>query len=281
MFARTINDLKARGEEVVELDGRLRSFNLLSKADGLGFSVHDVRSAAGSEEVLWYKNHWESNYVIAGEGSVEEISSGRIWPLGPGTIYAVGPQDRHRFRADSEVHLISIFNPPLDGREAYDEDGSYEATGEPPGRRGTMFVKRVDELRAAGRELLVAGGSARSVRVLLQEDGVGLTLCDVNFAAGNEATLWYKNHWEANLILDGRGQVSDLTSNERWVLLPGTIYTVGPEDRHRVAAESDIHLLSVFNPPLEGSEQHDADGTLAASGPLPPGPNEPPVHRQR
>ena len=47
---------------------------------------------------------------------------------------------------------------------------------------------------------------------------------------------------------------------------------VGPEDRHRVAALSDLHLISVFNPPLAGHEQHDSEGTLPASGPLPPGP---------
>lgn len=272
MFVRSVDELRARGEEIVELDGRLRSFNLLSEADGLGFSLHDVRSAAGSEESLWYKHHWESNYIIAGTGSVEEVSTGRVWPLGPGVIYGVGPEDRHRFRAESEVHAISIFSPPLDGQEAYDEDGSLEASGELPERRGTMFVKRIDELRAAGRELAVAGGSARSVRALLREDGVGVTLCDVNFAAGNETMLWYKNHWEANLILGGTGEVSDLTTGERWALAPGTIYMVGPEDRHRVAADSDLHLLSVFNPPLGGSEQHDAEGTLPPSGPLPSGP---------
>jgi L-ectoine synthase len=273
MFVRRVDELRARGEEIVELDGRLRSFNLLTKADGLGFSLHDVRSAAGSEEPLWYKHHWESNYIIAGTGSVEEVSTGRVWPLGPGDIFAVGPEDRHRWRAESDVHAISIFSPPLAGDEVYDEDGSLGPSGALPERQGTMFVKRLDELRAAGRELAVAGGSARSVRALLHEDGVGVTLCDVNFTAGNETVLWYKNHWEANLILDGTGEVSDLTTGERWALAPGTVYMVGPEDRHRVAASSDLHLLSVFNPPLEGDEQHDAEGTLAASGPVPPGPS--------
>ena len=272
MFVRSVDELRARGEEIVELDGRLRCFNLLTKADGLGFSLHDVRSAAGSAELLWYKHHWESNYIIAGTGSVEEVSTGRVWPLKPGDIYAVGPQDRHRFRAESDVHAISIFSPPLAGDEAYDEDGSLGPTGPLPERRDAMFVKRLDELRAAGRELTVAGGRARSVRALLREDGVGITLCDVNFDAGEETVLWYRNHWEANLILDGRGEVSDLTTGERWDLAPGTIYMVGPADRHRLIAETDLHLLSVFNPPLQGDEQHNAEGTLAASGPVPPGP---------
>jgi len=273
MFVRTIDELKARGEEVIELDGRLRSFNFLTEIDGLGFSVHDVRSAAGSQEVLWYKHHWEANYIIAGQGTVEEVSSGRTWRLEPGVVYCVGPQDRHRFRADSEIHLISIFNPPLTGAEAYDEEGSLEASGAVPARRAAMFVKRLDELRAEGRELVVAGGNARSTRILLQDDGLDLTLCDVHMAGGTRTVLWYKHHWEANLVLDGRGEVADLSSGERWALAPGTIYMVGPKDRHGVEAETDLHLISIFNPPLKGDEQHDADGALPASGPLPPGPS--------
>ena len=55
-------------------------------------------------------------------------------------------------------------------------------------------------------------------------------------------------------------------------LEPETLYCVGPKDRHRVSAVSDLHVLSVFCPPLRGDEQHDADGALTASGPVPPGP---------
>jgi L-ectoine synthase len=50
-------------------------------------------------------------------------------------------------------------------------------------------------------------------------------------------------------------------------------YNVGPKDRHRLRAHTDIHLVSVFCPPLVGDEQHDKDGALAASGPVPPGPS--------
>jgi hypothetical protein len=49
-------------------------------------------------------------------------------------------------------------------------------------------------------------------------------------------------------------------------------YNVGPKDRHRVCARTDIHLVSVFCPPLKGDEQHDAGGALAPSGPVPPSP---------
>jgi hypothetical protein len=34
-------------------------------------------------------------------------------------------------------------------------------------------------------------------------------------------TLWYKHHWEANHILSGTEDVTDLTTGESWTLEPG------------------------------------------------------------
>ena len=84
--------------------------------------------------------------------------------------------------------------------------------------------------------------------------------------------LWYKHHWEANCILTGTGRVEDLGTGEAWPLAPGSLYNVGPKDRHCVTAETDLHLVSVFCRPFRGDERHDADGTLGPSGPMPPGP---------
>ncbi len=271
MFVKTLTELKKNGEEVVHCDGRLRAIRFLTKLDGMGFSVSDVRCSAGLDEVLWYKHHWEANYVVEGSGTLEELSSGQVWQLKPGDVYTVGPKDRHRVRVEQDLQAVSIFNPPLTGTEGYDRDGSFEPSGEVLPGRGTLFIKRLDELCTAGREKVVAGGSAKSIRILLQEDQVGFTLCDVRLATGNKTVLWYKHHWEANYILHGSGIASDLTSGESWPLEPGTMYIVGPDDRHSIEAVSDLHLISIFNPPLQGDEQHDEEGTLPSSGPLPPG----------
>jgi len=135
-----------------------------------------------------------------------------------------------------------------------------------------MVVKTLEDLKAAGREKLVAGGSARTVRFLTRDDGLGFTMSDVRLDAGQQNALWYKHHWEANYILEGRGEVRDLTTGETWVLEPGVMYIVGPRDRHSMKAITDLHLISIFNPPLTGDEIHDAEGTLPPTGPLPPGP---------
>ena len=172
----------------------------------------------------------------------------------------------------TSLRIVSIFCPPLKGDETHDSDGAYPPTGPVPRTDKTMFVKTVAGMRGDGLEKVVAGGSARTVRMLLQADGVGFTLSDVNLAAGNRNTLWYKHHWETNHILSGTGTVTDLTSGEVWPLEGGTAYNVGPEDRHSMYAETDLHLLSVFSPALVGDEQHDAEGTIPPSGPTPPGP---------
>ena len=98
--------------------------------------------------------------------------------------------------------------------------------------------------------------------MLTKADGLGFGFSDVHFDAGAEAVLWYKHHWEANHIISGTGEVTDLTTGQTWKLEPSMAYSVGPEDRHRMRATTDIHLLSVFCPPLVGNEQHDKDGAL-------------------
>ncbi|MBM3585668.1 MAG: L-ectoine synthase [Alphaproteobacteria bacterium] len=135
-----------------------------------------------------------------------------------------------------------------------------------------MLIKTYAGLKAQGREKVVANGSARTMRFLTQADRLGFTISDVHLKAGAENVLWYKNHWEANYVIAGRGEVKDLGTGAVYVLEPGVMYIVGPKDRHGMKVITDMHLISVFNPALQGDEQHDAEGTLAPSGPLPPGP---------
>ena len=274
MLVQTLDQLKAEGKQEAEYGDTLRSVDLLFDDDGMGLTLYDVSCSAGFDEVLWYKNHWEVNYIIAGTGLLLDLSSGQTWPIGPGDIYVVGPQNRHRFQVYTELHAISIFNPPLPAEVIFDEDGSPGPTGYVPPGPGGIVVKRIKDLCAQGCQMVVAGGTARSIRALLQEDQLGFSLCDVRMDAGNHNRLWYKHHVEANVILQGQGILSDLDSGESWPLEAGTMYFVGPEDRHSVAASSDLHLLSIFTPALPGDEQHHEEGTLLSTGPVPAGPNK-------
>ena len=272
MFIRTLEDVQGTDRYKVLFDGALRSARYLAAVDGMGFSLHVNRALKSPPETLWYKNHWEANYIISGVVKITDLSNDLVWTLGPGDIYQVGPNDRHLFEVVEDEEHLSIFCPPLRGDEVHDADGSYSPSGPIPDTDQRMFLRSVDEMRAAGDEMVVANGQARTVRALTKADGLGFSVSDVNFVAGASTVLWYKHHWETNYIISGSGSVEDLSTGESWKLAPGVTYNVGPKDRHRLSAVSDVHLVSVFCPPLAGNEQHDADGALEPSGPVPPGP---------
>jgi L-ectoine synthase len=135
-----------------------------------------------------------------------------------------------------------------------------------------VLVRTLADVREAGRELTVAHGNIATTRILTKRDGVGFSFSVVRASAGTESTLWYKNHWEANYILSGLGELEELAMGRRWTLEAGFFYVVGPEDRHVVRVFEDLEIVSVFNPPIEGMETHDADGSYPPTGPIPPGP---------
>ena len=179
----------------------------------------------------------------------------------------VGPNDRHRLHLTEDECHVSIFCPPLRGDERFDEDGSYEASGPIDETDRRMFIKRVDEMRRAGNEMMTADGQARRVRMLTKADAVGFGFDDLRLAVGAEATLWTRQHRQANHVISGTGEVTDLRTGQTWALGPSVAYYVGPEDRHSLRANTDMHLLSVISPPLVGDEQYDAEGVLTQSGP--------------
>ena len=272
MFVRRLEDLAGTDKEMVKTDGskRLQSRRLVTKADGAGFSMSDVRISEGWVIDLWYKNHVEGNLVVSGDLHVDNLTNGESWDLGAGDLYVVGPKDRHRLTANSDIHVVSVFNPATLGTETHDADGAYPPTGELPsewqGEDGrTMFVKRLADTKVVG----ISHGKSTAYRYLNQPEGCGFTMSTPRSPAGKGIVLWYKNHVEANYILEGEGTVEDLTTGEKWDLAPGTMYFVGPKDRHQTVKFSDTYLLSVFNPPLVGHETHDEEGTYTPSGPIP------------
>ncbi len=272
MFVTTLDDLGRLERIKFPADESFRSARFLIAADGMGFSYNENKVKKGTNLVVWLKHHWEANYIISGKGEIIDLTSEERWPLEAGVLYVVGPNDRHRLHLTEDECHLSIFHPPLTGDERFDNDGSYEASGPIEKTDRRMFIKHVDEMRRAGKEMTTANGQARTIRMLTKADGVGFGLSDVRLEAGAEAILWLKHHWQANHIISGFAEVTDLTTGQTWELGPSMAYNVGPKDRHRVRAHTDMHLLSVFCPPLLGDERYDEDGALAPSGPVPSGP---------
>lgn len=274
MFVRTQAELEKLGRIKFPADASFRSARFLTAADRMGFSYNENSVGKGTNLVIWLKHHWEANYIISGKGEVTDLTSEQRWPLEAGVLYVVGPNDRHRLHLTEDERHLSIFCPPLTGDERFDDDGSYEASGPIAKTDRRMFVKRVDEMRNAGKEIITASGHVRTIRMLTKADDTGFGLSDVRLAAGAETIFWFKHHWQANHIIAGSGEVTDMATGQTWQLGPGMAYNVGPKDRHRVRAHTEIHLLCVCSPPLVGDEQHDEDGGFAASGPVPLGPSD-------
>lgn len=127
MLVRSLDDTKGTDREVD--GGNWVSRRLLLKKDGMGYSVHDTVIKEGTETHIHYKNHLEAVYLIEGEGEVETIADGKIWPVKAGDIYALDKNDEHYLRANkgSHMRMVCVFAPAISGREVHDEHGVYPA----------------------------------------------------------------------------------------------------------------------------------------------------------
>jgi L-ectoine synthase len=123
MIVRRLQDIRGTAQDVVTRNWASR--RLLLARDGMGFSLHETTVFAGTETRIWYKNHLEAVYCIAGEGEIEDLAAGEVHEITPGVMYALNRHDRHLLRAKSEMRLVCVFNPPLTGREVHDADGVY------------------------------------------------------------------------------------------------------------------------------------------------------------
>lgn len=117
-------------EEVIgtEHDVKTDTWNsrrLITKKDGMGYSVTDTIIYAGTETHIWYQNHLEAVYCIEGEGEVVTLKDNKVWPIKKNELYALDEHDEHLLRAKTDMRMVCVFNPPLSGKEVHDENGVY------------------------------------------------------------------------------------------------------------------------------------------------------------
>lgn len=123
-----------------------------------------------------------------------------------------------------------------------------------------MIVRNLDELKSSGR-YAEKQGLWTSARYLLKEDGVGFTLTQTTLCAGQGLEMEYKNHIEANLVIEGEATLTNTATGEKHQLLPGSMYALDKHDRHYMQAVTDLRLVCVFTPALTGNETHDEEGS--------------------
>lgn len=123
MIVRTLQEARESERRVVAENWE--STRLLLKSDNFGFSFHITQIYAGTETPIHYKNHLEAVYCISGEGEIETVDDGKVYPIRPGTIYLLDKHDKHLLRGKTELTMACVFNPPLNGKEVHDETGAY------------------------------------------------------------------------------------------------------------------------------------------------------------
>ncbi|MFT5530775.1 MAG: L-ectoine synthase [Candidatus Poriferisodalaceae bacterium] len=124
MIVRSLEDLKAQNR-YAEKPGAWTSSRYLLRSDDVGFTLTQTTVAAGSHQVMEYKNHVEANLIIEGEGVVIDTATGEEYPLAPGVMYTLDKHDRHEMIATTDLRIVCVFTPALVGTETHDEDGSY------------------------------------------------------------------------------------------------------------------------------------------------------------
>lgn len=131
MIVRTLEEITGTDRDVEAENGNWVSRRFLLRKDGMGFSFNETIIRAGTETHIWYQNHLEAVYCVAGNGEIEVLKNGKVHPIKDGTMYALNEHDEHLLRGGTEdMRLICVFTPPLTGREVHDENGVYPVSEE-------------------------------------------------------------------------------------------------------------------------------------------------------
>lgn len=117
-----------------------------------------------------------------------------------------------------------------------------------------MKIKRIKEIEGTA----FTGGV--SFRAVLAKDGMGFAMMKTVIPQGGPHHWHYPNHLEACYCIKGRGEITDLATGIKHLITPDVVYVLDNHDDHTFEAFEDTVLISVFNPPLKGTETHDENG---------------------
>jgi len=121
-----------------------------------------------------------------------------------------------------------------------------------------MKIKRTNQIEP------VAFTGGLSTRLLTKSDGMGFSVCNTVIPKGGPHHWHYQNHLEACVCIKGKGELTDLLTGAKYLIVPGVTYVLDNNDDHTFEALEDTILISIFNPPLTGNEKHDKDGNYTS-----------------
>ena len=125
-----------------------------------------------------------------------------------------------------------------------------------------MKTVSIKSLEGTERDVHCPRGGFRSLRALLECDGMGFSVHKTLVPSGMGPQHWhYKHHLEACYCIQGRGILTNLETGDRYEVTPDVVYVLDKHDDHTFEALEDVVLISIFNPPVTGNEVHQADGS--------------------
>lgn len=128
-----------------------------------------------------------------------------------------------------------------------------------------MIVRHLSEAEQSDRRIVSPDGNWESTRLLLKQDNMGFSFHITTIYAGADFRMHYQNHLESVFCIAGEGEVETLADNRVYPISPGTIYILDRHDEHILRARTEMKMACVFNPPLNGSEVHNAEGAYELS----------------
>jgi len=121
-----------------------------------------------------------------------------------------------------------------------------------------MKIVKIKELEGTDRDVLFTGGN--SIRALVKSDNMGFGVCKTYIPKGGPHHWHYLNHLEACYCISGSGIITDIETKEKFEISVDVMYVLNKHDNHTFEALEDVVLISIFNPPLTGTEFHDENG---------------------
>lgn len=129
-----------------------------------------------------------------------------------------------------------------------------------------MIVRSLAQAEKEGRLIVDPNGNWDSTRLLLKEDRMGFSFHITTIFAGADFRMHYQNHLESVYCISGEGEVETLADGKKYDIKPGTMYVLDKHDPHILRAFNEMKVACVFNPPLTGSEVHNAEGAYELEG---------------
>jgi len=124
-----------------------------------------------------------------------------------------------------------------------------------------MKVVSLTEVIEAGRAVECPKRGFISYRYLLEGDGMGFSLHKTMIPRGDVQHWHYKKHFEACFCVSGLAILTNEETQEAFYIKPDSCYVLDKHDKHTFRAITDTVLISVFNPPVKGTEVHQEDGS--------------------